>query len=153
MQGIGSVIGSFALVAISARVAPAPLIGWTALLFGAIDLVIFNAPGFGATFTVVAALFLLVGLPGAMTFPTMFGVIQASVPDEYRGRVLGAMGTTASLLALVGLGIGGALAAPLGTVLVLNVQGLGYAIAGATMLVLLPRAMDRDRDDPLAIAG
>lgn len=153
MQGIGSVVGSFALVAISARVAPAPLIGWTALLFGAIDLVIFNAPGAGATFAVVAGLFLLVGLPGAMTFPTMFGVIQASAPDAYRGRVLGAMGTTSSLLALVGLVLGGVLAAPVGTVTVLNIQGLAYVIAGAAMLVLLPRAMDRDRREPIPLAG
>ena len=153
MQGVGSVIGSLALVAISARIAPAPLIAWTALSFGAIDLVIFNAPGLGATFAVVAALFLLVGLPGAMTFPTMFGVIQASVPDAYRGRVLGAMGTTAALLGLVGLAIGGSLATPLGTVTVLNVQGLAYAVAGAAMFVLLPRAMERDRCEPIPIAG
>jgi hypothetical protein len=67
--------------------------------------------------------------------------------------VLGAMGTTSSLLALVGLVLGGVLAAPVGTVTVLNIQGLAYVIAGAAMLVLLPRAMDRDRREPIPLAG
>jgi MFS family permease len=153
-QGVGAVLGSFALVAISARVSPAKLIGWTTLLFGLIDLTAFNVPGLGAPFVVVVALFFLVGIPGAMSFPTMFSVIQGRVPDAYRGRVLGAMFTTSSLLALVGLGIAGTLTVPLGTLNVLNIQGLAYVIAGLAMLQLLTRAMAHDRaTEPVAAAG
>ena len=153
-QGVGAVLGSFALVGISARVSPARLIGWTTLLFGLIDLAAFNVPGFGAPFAVVVGLFFIVGIPGAMSFPTMFSVIQGRVPDAYRGRVLGAMFTTSSLLALVGLGIAGTLTVPLGTLTILNIQGLAYTVAGAAMLVLLTRAMAADRHaEPVALSG
>lgn len=153
-QGIGAVIGSFALVAISARVSPAKLIGWTTLLFGLIDLTAFNVPGFGAPFVAVVGLFFLVGLPAAMGFPTMFSVIQARVPDAYRGRVIGALFTTSSLLALVGLAIAGTLTVPLGTLTILNIQGLAYVAGGLAMLVLLTRAMAHDRvTEPTAAAG
>jgi MFS family permease len=111
-------------------------------------------PGFGASFAVVVALFFLVGIPGAMSFPTMFSVIQARVPDAYRGRVLGALFTTAALLALVGLAIAGTLTVPLGTLTILNIQGLAYTLAGVAMLVLLTRAMAADRrTEPVAAAG
>jgi MFS family permease len=153
-QGIGSILGSFALVAISARVSPAKLIGWSTLLFGLIDLTAFNVPAFGAPFAVVVGLFFLVGVPGAMSFPTIFSVVQARVPDAYRGRVLGAMFTTSSILALVGLGIAGTLTVPLGTRAILNIQGLAYVIGGAAMLGLLTRAMAADRGtEPVATAG
>ena len=88
-----------------------------------------------------------------MTFPTMFGVIQGRVPDAYRGRVLGAMFTTSSVLALVGLAIAGTLTVPLGTFTILNVQGLAYVLAGAAMLVLLTRAMARDHVTERAAAS
>jgi MFS family permease len=153
-QGVGAILGSFALVTISARVSPARLIGWTTLLFGLIDLTAFNVPGLGAPFAAVVGLFFLVGFPGAMSFPTMFSVIQARVPDAYRGRVLGAMFTTSSLLALVGLAIAGTLTVPLGTLTILNIQGLAYVVAGIAMLALLTRAMARDPvKEPLAEAG
>jgi MFS family permease len=153
-QGVGSILGSFVLVAISARVSPAKLIGWTTMLFGLIDLTAFNVPAFGAPFAVVVGLFFLVGIPGAMSFPTVFSVIQARVPDAYRGRVLGAMFTTSSLLALVGLGIAGTLTVPLGTLTILNIQGLAYTVAGAAMLALLTRAMATDRrTEPTAAPG
>jgi len=153
-QGVGAILGSVALVAISARVRPAWLIGWTTLLFGLIDLAAFNVPGFGAPFSVVVALFFIVGIPGAMSFPTMFSVIQGRVPDAYRGRVLGAMFTTSSLPALVGLGIAGTLTVPLGTLTILNLQGLAYVAAGLAMLGLLTRAMAHDHvGEPVAAAG
>jgi MFS family permease len=153
-QGVGAIIGSLALVGISARVSPARLIGWTAVLFGVIDLLIFNLPGLGVPIAVVVALFFLVGIPGAMTFPTMFGVIQGRVPDVYRGRVLGALFTTASVLLLVGLAIAGTLTGPLGTLTVLNIQGLGYVLGGSAMLVFLTRRMAASsRAEPSAAPG
>ncbi|HSW96141.1 MAG TPA: hypothetical protein VLI88_08270, partial [Patescibacteria group bacterium] len=59
-----------------------------------------------------------------------------------------------SLLALVGLGIAGALTVPLGTLNILNLQGLAYVVAGVAMLGLLTRAMARDRvKEPVALSG
>ncbi|HEV2251274.1 MAG TPA: MFS transporter [Candidatus Limnocylindria bacterium] len=153
-QGVGAVVGSFMLVAISARVGPAKLIGWTTLLFGLIDLTAFNVPGFGAPFVLVVGLFFLVGIPSAMSFPTMFSVIQTRVPDEFRGRAIGALFTTFSILALVGLAIAGTLTVPLGTLPILNIQGLAYVAAGLAMLGLLTRAMAHDRArEPVALSG
>jgi len=144
-QAVGGLLGSFLLVPLSTRASAARLIGWGALLFGAIDLLIFNAPALGASLPVIAALFVLVGLPAATTFPAILSLIQSGVPDAFRGRVLGAMNTTSAVLRLAGLGIAGALAAPLGVVTVLNVQGVAYVVAGIAMLLLLPRAISSDR--------
>lgn len=144
-QAVGGLIGSFLLVPLSTRIGAASLVGWGALLFGAIDLVIFNAPALGASLPVIAGLFVLVGLPAATIFPAILSVIQSGVPDAFRGRVLGAMTTTSAVLRLAGLGIAGALATPVGVVTVLNIQGVAYVIAGILMLLLLPAAIRSDR--------
>lgn len=144
-QAVGGLIGSFLLVPLSTRAGAASLVGWGALLFGAIDLLIFNAPALGAALPVIAGLFFLVGLPAATIFPAILSVIQSGVPDAFRGRVFGAMTTTSAVLRLAGLAIAGALATPLGVVTVLNIQGIAYVIAGILMLLLLPAAIRSDR--------
>lgn len=151
-QGLGGLVASVGLVALSARVGPAALVGWSAVLFGLVDLAIFNAPAAGVPFALIVILFGLVGIVGAPMFPAIYSIIQSAVPDGFRGRVLGAMSTTASLLQLVGLAIAGFLAVPLGTITVLNVQGIGYVATGLVLLALLPRALAGDRASPRPVA-
>ena len=64
--------------------------------------------------------------------------MQSGVRDEYRGRVFGAVGTTQSLLRLVGLLIAGALGGRVSPILLLDLfQGGSYLLASLVALLTL----------------
>jgi MFS family permease len=126
-------------------VPPIPLLGVSALLFGFIDLLIFNVPVLFPSLPLVLALFVIVGLPGVGATTSLMALFQSRVADAYRGRIFGAYGTTLSLLGLVGMTFAGAMGDVLGPVPVLNVQGGGYVVVGILGLLLLPLAMRAPR--------
>ena len=80
---------------------PGRLIGVCGILFGLIDLAIFNYPIFG----VAVMLMVLVGLPGVGFSTGVTTLLQTGTANQYLGRVFGALGTTSSLLALIGAGL------------------------------------------------
>jgi MFS family permease len=65
---------------------------------------------------------------------------QSASTDAYLGRVLATYGTVSALLMLVGQGLAGALAAPLGVVATLDLAGALYLGAAAGGALLLPHA-------------
>jgi hypothetical protein len=67
-------------------------------------------------------------------------VLQDSVADRYRGRVLGTYGTTSALTRLGGMGLAGVLGDRLGIVPVLNISGGLHIVAGVGALILLQAA-------------
>jgi len=140
-QAIGGLIGAFAVVPVGHLVSPARLLGLAAVVFGVIDFLIFNAPAFGSTIVVMTALFVLVGVPVAVLFPSVNAIIQSTVADAYRGRVLGALGTTMALLGLAGIGIAGTLGDVVGVVPILNIQAFAHVVAGLVVLAILPAAL------------
>ena len=134
-QAVGGLLGSLVVGPAGRRLAPAYLIGLGGVAFGLVDLAIFNNP----RLAVDLALMVLVGVPGIAFGTGITALLQMSVPDAYRGRVFGALGTTAALLSIAGTGLGGAFADTLGIVPILNLQGAGYVVAGILALALLPR--------------
>jgi len=69
-------------------------------------------------------------------------ILQESVEDRYRGRVFGVMGMTQAALVLAATLVAGAVGEAVGPVAMLNVQGLGYVVSGAFVLVaLVPHAV------------
>jgi len=106
-QGAGGLLGGVVVGALGRRFAPARLLGVSAILFGAIDLAIFNYPLYIPGVGLGIALFVLVGVP-AVGFTTAENTLfQASVADAYRGRVFGAIGATQGLLMLAGAALAG----------------------------------------------
>jgi MFS family permease len=132
-QAVGGLIGGALIGEVARRVRPGRLIGVCGILFGLIDLAIFNYPVFG----VALILMVLVGLPGVGFSTGVTTLLQTSTANQYLGRVFGALGTTASLLALIGAGLASVLGDRIGIVPVLNLQGAGYVLAGSLALVLL----------------
>jgi len=116
---------------------PARLIGLSGILFGAIDLAIFNYPAFIPGILLGLILFVVVGIPGIGFMTGVNTLLQTSVADQYRGRIFGALGTTQGLLMLIGTASAGALGDQIGVVTVLNIQGCGYILAGLIGLTLL----------------
>ncbi len=132
-QAVGGLIGGALIGEVARRVRPGRLIGVCGILFGLIDLAIFNYPIFG----VVLVLMVLVGLPGVGFSTGVTTLLQTGTANQYLGRVFGALGTTSSLLALIGAGLASVLGDRVGIVPVLNLQGGGYVLAGGLALVLL----------------
>lgn len=147
-QAVGGLLGGLAVGWVGRHVPPVPLLGVSALLFGGIDLLIFNVPVLLPSLPLVIALFVIVGLPGVGFTTSLMALFQSRVADAYRGRIFGAYGTTFSLLGLVGMAFAGAMGDVLGVVPVLNVQGGGYVVVGILSLLLLPLAVRAPR--PLA---
>jgi MFS family permease len=136
-QAVGGLLGGLLVGWLGARVPPARLIGIPTILFGAIDLAIFNYPRFFPGFLPVLALFVLVGVPGIFKVTGMNTLLQISVDDAFRGRVFGAFGMVASLMALIGLTLAGLIGDRVGVITVLNIQGAVYILAGLMVLGLL----------------
>lgn len=139
-QAAGSLLGLAVLLPWSRRVRPDRLFGSALVCFGAIDLMIFNAPAVLPIFALQVALFVAVGVPVVVLGPSMMTVLQSRVPDGYRGRVFGSLGTTAALFGVVGLVMAGLLVDRLGVVTILNVQGAAHIAAGAVVLRCLAAA-------------
>ena len=140
-QAIGGLVGGLAVLQVAHLVSPARLLGIATVTFGLIDFLIFNLPAFGAHFAVIAALFIAAGIPVAVFFPSINAIIQSTVADAYRGRVLGALGTTEALVVLAGIGVAGALGDLVGVVPILNVQAIAHVVAGVVVLAILPAAL------------
>lgn len=136
-QAIGALIGSVLVGWAGSRLLSPRWIGLCGVAFGLIDLAIFNSPAFFPVFLVSFGLFVLVGVPG-IAFSTGRNALQQAVtPDAYLGRVSSTFFTTSGLLLLLGALIATTLGDHLGVVLVLNIQGGVYILAGVFVLALL----------------
>ncbi|HLQ29125.1 MAG TPA: MFS transporter [Ktedonobacteraceae bacterium] len=136
-QAVGGLIGGLLVGYVASRVSSSRLIGFGAIAFGFVDLVIFNYPAFFTGFIIAVILFVIVGIPGVGMSTGITTLLQTAVADEYRGRIFGAIGTTSSLLMLLGTTLAGLTGDLLGVVTVLNIQGAVYVLAGVVVLLLL----------------
>jgi MFS family permease len=147
-QGAGGLFGGVVVGALGRRFAPARLLGVCAIVFGAIDLAIFNYPLFIPGVALGIALFVLVGVPAVGMGTAENTLLQTAVADAYRGRVFGAIGATQGLLMLAGALSAGLLGERLGVVTMLNIQGGGYIVAGLLALLLLNPSPYRIKSTP-----
>ncbi|MDQ1602476.1 MAG: hypothetical protein QOE01_321 [Actinomycetota bacterium] len=146
IQAVGGILGGLALAAYGGRWAPRPLLGWGAVAFGLIDLVLFLYPIVYVAVGPALVCMVIVGFPGAAVVATFMTLAQSSTDDAFRGRVFGTvLGLEATGL-LVGSLAAGWLAGPLGVVPVIAWQGVGYTLLG--ILVLMTLARDEDAPGP-----
>ncbi len=132
-QGIGTLLGSVLLGQIGKRLKPVYLIVMGTTPAGLILLVILYFPNLYLAF----ALITVIGLLVVGFFVTEQTLLQSSVADEYRGRVLGAYSTTSSLLYIVGIASGGILGDHLGVVGALDIAAGLFALAGIVAFAML----------------
>jgi MFS family permease len=108
-----------------------------AVLLSLVDLMIFNYHVLIPGIVPALVLMVVVGAPVAAMLVGYSTLIQQSSTDEYRGRVIGAIGAVGALASLVGTALGGLLGERLGVVLVLNFQAIGYLAAGSMVWLTL----------------
>ena len=138
-QAVGGLFGGLLLGWLGKRVMSRWSISLFSIAFGFGDLLIFNSPAFFPFYWVSVGLFIAVGVVGIACSTGAQSLLQAKSPDAYRGRVFGALGMITGLLALIGTVTAGFFTDHLGLITVLNIQAVGYIVAGLLILVLLPR--------------
>ncbi len=156
VQGIGSLLGSVLVGRASTVVRPAYLAGVPLMIAGCIVLLFVNIPAF----VVVLPLIALMGLFIVGFFVATQTLVQLNVADQYRGRVASVLGTTTSLMSLLGMLVSSTLGDRAGAVVLLDSSGSLTALAGVVAVALLrdaqmqkgePKA-DRERAHPVIAA-
>lgn len=132
-QGIGMLAGAVLVGQLGKRLKPAYLLALGTVPAGIAVLAIVNV----ANIVLTLALITVVGMLVVSFFITEQTLLQSAVADEYRGRVLGAYGTTSSLFYIIGIGCGSVLGGLLGVVGALDIAGALFALAGVVALLML----------------
>ncbi|TDP92954.1 MFS transporter [Labedaea rhizosphaerae] len=142
MQAIGGVAGGLAVAALSHRIAPTKLLGYGVLVFGALDLAIavypLALPMLWPTFVLIT----VVGLPAAGVVASFNSLQQLWTPDEYRGRVFGAISAGWAVAVSAGTVLAGFLGDEVGIIPVLAVQGVIHLLLAPFVLVRWSRKPD-----------
>lgn len=138
-QGVGGVLGGLLIGHVSKVAPPIRLIAPSGVLLGILFLIMFNTRSLPFILTLSA----VNGLPVTGFVVSLHTLLQTSVADQFRGRLLGAYITTGSLLMLIGLGLGTMLGDRLSIPLLLNGVGGLLVLAGLEAAVLLSRSQAR----------
>ncbi len=135
-QAIGGLIGAIVIGRIGARINPLRMLIIGALVFGAIDLVLFTYPVLYPFIGPALVMLVIVGVPGAAMGAAIATLEQIRAVDRQRGRVVGAIGAVAAIGSLFGAVLAGIAGEVLPVVALLVVQGGGYVIGGLVVFAL-----------------
>jgi len=131
-QAVGGLIGSLMIGWIGYRILPNRLAGALAVN-GVLILLLVNL----ASFPAAMALILLAGIPIVAYSVAVDTLLQRYVADRYRGRVFGALATSAALFVLFGQAVASSLGDTFGAVSFLNLKGILDIVAGLLAFILL----------------
>ncbi len=127
-QGVGALAGALLITRRADAVEPRRLIALGLGIVGVILLIVVHL----RSLPVAVALFVLIGGPVTGYMIATQTLMQASVANEFRGRIFGSYGTTAALLLMIGMGLAGALGSVAGTVPMLDLTA-GLFVAGGVV--------------------
>jgi Na+/melibiose symporter-like transporter len=136
VHSASGIVGTVLVGRFATRLTPRLLMGWSSIAAGVSNGIKYNVP-------LVSVAFGLSAPNGVFSVASAVGVdtlVQRGVRDEYRGRVFGALGATASLLSLAGAMVGGALGAVVGIVPMLTVSSALIVLSGVVVLRAFPAA-------------
>lgn len=136
-QAVGGIIGGLLISSIARYFKTYRLLGISSIIFGIVDLALFNYTRF---FEGIAIAYLIIMLAGPLAVgigASYNTLLQSKVDNAYQGRVFGALNLTFSLFMLVGVAIAGFTSDRIGIVPVINIQGYVYIAAGVMCLLAL----------------
>jgi Na+/melibiose symporter-like transporter len=136
-QAAGGIGGGLVAASLGNRLDPMAALSFSAIAFGAVDLILFLYPLGWPVVWPAAMLIAGAGIAGAFMLTSAMTLMQKHTTDRYRGRVFGALGAVEGVAIVTGTVAAGVLAHVLGIVAVLSVQGAGYVAAGILVLALL----------------
>jgi MFS family permease len=136
-QGIGGLIGALVLGSVGRALSPTTAIAVGLVVVGLLAIVIVNS----VVVPLILALMATLGIVAVVFAIRLQTLLQLAVTDAYRGRVLGAYGTTQSALLMLGMALSGALGGIVGPVSTLELAGILYSAGGVVTAFVLPRAL------------
>lgn len=151
VQAVGAIAGGVILVVLARRYSPGTLTASAAIVFGIVDLVLWNASLLSTNRALYVVLFIVIGAPGVILGTGVISALQVDTDDTNRGRVFGAFGLASNLGQAVGMLAAGLLASPLGLLSILNTQAALYLAAGG--IAAWSMTDHRTRRHPPATAG
>ncbi|HTX29382.1 MAG TPA: MFS transporter [Streptosporangiaceae bacterium] len=152
-QAVGGIAGGAVAASYGHRVRASRLVGYSAVAFGVVDLIIFLYPlGYVAVWPAAVGM-VVVGLPGALGLAGLITLFQRHSEDSYRGRLFGAISAVEGVTILAGTLGAGYLSRLAGIIPVLAIQGGGYVLAGLAMLAWLKEDPGSGGAQPPAAAG
>ncbi|MFC5693197.1 MFS transporter [Amycolatopsis mediterranei] len=137
VQAVGGIVGGLAIAAVGRRWPPRLLLGYGALMFGVVDLVIALYPLALPALWPIFILISVVGAPSAAQQAGFSTIQQTETPDRYRGRVFGALSTGWALAMLLGIVLASTLGDVVGIIAIISLQGVIHILAGPYLLVRL----------------
>jgi MFS family permease len=144
VQAVGGIAGGFVVAGLGERLSAALMLGAGSVVFGLVDLVIFTYPLLLVSAWPAVVGMVVVGLPGALVSAGLMTLLQRHTLDEQRGRVFSLLFVARSVAMVVGTTCAGFLGESVGIIPVLAFQGVGYVVAGAMVLALLPAVRTRE---------
>jgi predicted MFS family arabinose efflux permease len=139
VQAIGGLVGGVLVVGLARRLEPGRLLAASLLVFGLIDLAIWNGPLLTTAGWLYLGLFMAAGIPGIGFLTGLTSLVQRRTPEAYLGRVFATfLGSFNGLMAL-GMLLAGLLGDAVGVVAVLNGQAVLYLLAGVLAVATLGR--------------
>ena len=143
VQAVGAIAGGLGLVVLGRDASPGRLVAGAALIFGAVDLTIWNAPALTTATVVYVGLFIAAGAPGVGLETGLVSLFGLAAPAGARGRAFGALGTVSNAGQAIGMIAAGTLTSQLGLMALLNAQGLLYLVAGLLAVIGLAPSLAR----------
>jgi MFS family permease len=147
-QAVGGIIGGLATGIFARRFAATRLLAVGLVLFGGLDLVLFNYPRWTDAFAPAIVLLVLVGIPGAVMTAAWFTLMQLEVADELRGRAVSVVLVLESGAMLIGAALAAAFTGTFGVINVLTGQGLAYVLAAGVFVILIRMIARPATDEP-----
>ncbi len=138
-RGVGGVLGGILLAQVGKKLSNRQLASWGLIVVGVLSLGMLVKP----TVIVLVTLTGLLGLPSVAWFAAMRTQMQQATVNEYRGRVFGAFGTTASLIMLISSGLAGATADWVGALTLLLIAGIISIVAGVLAWILFAESVEK----------
>jgi MFS family permease len=145
VQAVGAICAGLVLGLARHSMPAGSLAAAGAFAFGALDLVVWNAPALVTGVALYLLLFAAVGAPGVVMVTGLISSLQLSGTDAERGRVFGALTLATNAGQAAGMLAAGLLTAPLGLMTLLDAQGCLYLLAGAVAAATLAGPVRRRR--------
>jgi Na+/melibiose symporter-like transporter len=143
-QALGGIVGGVAVALAATRLRPERLLPIAAIVFGAMDLALFNYPLVLPGILLALVLIILIGLPAAAYGAAYTSLQQSAVGAKIRGRYLAAVQTVGLVTATSGAVLAGVLGSVLGIIPLLEVQGGVYVVGGAYVAARLRSPREGD---------
>lgn len=145
LQAVGGIVGGVTVAAASRRQDPKRLLPIASMVFGVMDLALFNYPLFLTGILLAFVLIVLIGLPAAAYGAAFTSLQQSGVGAEIRGRYLAVTQTIGLVAMTSGALLAGFLGPTLGIIPLLEIQGGVYVVGGLYVA-------SRFRSPPVALA-